>query len=80
MAQRTTVNISEDLLMELRTIARSTKAERRQVERAKIILQWYEGKSFAETRNSLGVTEGAINKWRKRFVEKSMGGLVDAPP
>jgi transposase len=79
MAQRTTVNISEDLLMELRTIARSTKAERRQVERAKIILQWYEGKSFAETRNSLGVTEGAINKWRKRFVEKSMGGLVDAP-
>lgn len=79
MAKRTSVNISSDVLIELQTIARSGKAERRLVERSKIILQWYEGKSFAETRALLGVSDVAINKWRKRFVEKSMGGLKDAP-
>lgn len=79
MAQRTTIDISKDILIELQTIARSTKAERRQVERAKIILQWYEGKSFAQTRDSLGVSEVIINKWRKRFSKGGMGGLIDAP-
>ncbi len=79
MAKRTTINITAEMLLQLQTIARSAKAERRQVERARIILQWHEGKSFAETKNFLGVTEGAINKWRKRFVQKGIGGLVDAP-
>lgn len=79
MAKRTTIDISEEILTELQTIARSAKAERRQVERAKIILQWHEGKSYVETTESLGVTETAINKWRKRFAEKGLEGLVDAP-
>ncbi|MEJ7739201.1 MAG: IS630 family transposase [Chitinophagaceae bacterium] len=79
MAKRTTINISQETLTELQTIARSAKAERRLVERARIILQWHEGKTFADTRMSLGVTEVAINKWRKRFKEKGMGGLIDAP-
>jgi len=79
MAKRTTINIPEETLVELQTIARSTKAERRQVERARIILQWHEGKTYAETKMLLGVTEVAINKWRKRFKEKGMEGLIDAP-
>jgi transposase len=79
MAERTTIDISDDILIELRTIARSTKAERRQVERARIILCWHEGKSFAETRKALGVSDTAINKWRKRFADHSFQGLVDAP-
>lgn len=79
MAKRTTIAIEEEILIQLQTIARSTKAERRQVERAKIILHWYEGRSFAETRASLGVSDTAINKWRKRFSQTSLNGLIDAP-
>lgn len=79
MAKRTSVNISSDVLTELQAIARSGKAERRLVERAKIILHWHEGRSFAETRALLGISDVAINKWRKRFSDKGMEGLVDAP-
>src|SRR4028119_722187 len=79
MAKRATIDISEEILTELQTIARSAKAERRHVERAKIILQWHEGKSYVETTESLGVTETAINKWRKRFARMGLEGLVDAP-
>jgi putative transposase len=79
MAKLTTINIPEEILNELQTIARSAKAEKRQVERAKIILLWHEGKTFAQTRTLLGVTEVAINKWRKRFATKGIEGLADAP-
>lgn len=79
MAKRTSVDIPEDILKELQTIARSTKAERRQVERARIILCWHEGKSFSETRTTLGISDTVINKWRKRFAEHSLEGLVDSP-
>lgn len=79
MAKRMSVNIPGDILLELQTIARSTKAERRQVERARIILYWHEGKSFSETRAALGISDTVINKWRKRFVQHSLAGLVDSP-
>lgn len=79
MAKRITIDIPDETLIELQTIARSGKAERRQVERARIILQWHEGKSYSETKTLLGVTETAINKWRKRFVQKGLAGLIDAP-
>jgi putative transposase len=79
MAKRTSIDISEEILIQLQTIARSTKAERRQVERARIILYWHEGKSFSETRDGLGVSDTVINKWRKRFAQHSLEGLVDSP-
>ena len=46
MAKRTTIEIASQDMIELETIARSTKAESRQVQRAKIILDWHKGKSF----------------------------------
>lgn len=79
MAKRTIITISNEVLIELQTIARSGKAERRLVERAKIILQWHEGKSFVETKALLGVSEVIVNKWRKRFAVKGLEGLIDAP-
>lgn len=79
MAKRTTIELSEQDLMELQTIARSTKAESRQVLRSRIILHWEQGKSFSETQQELGVSQMAINKWRKRFLANGMAGLYDSP-
>ena len=67
----------EDII-ELETIARSTKAESRQVQRAKIILDWYRGKTFVETQHRLSVSQVMISKWRKRFALQGVAGLPDA--
>lgn len=41
MAKRRPFKLSEEELIELQTIARSSKAEKRMVERANIILFWH---------------------------------------
>jgi len=79
MAKRTKVELSVSEKLELLSIARITKAEKRMVERANIILSWHDGKSFVETKKELGVSEVIINKWRKRFEAKRLDGLRDAP-
>lgn len=79
MAKRTKLEISPQELMELTTISRSSKAEKRQVERANIILDWHEGKSFVETQSRYNISQVAINKWRKRFIINRMEGLLDSP-
>jgi putative transposase len=79
MALRKTLVLTSEELAELQFIARSGKAEKRTVERVQIILCWQSGKSFAETRDELGVSEVIISKWRKRFVKERLEGLKDAP-
>lgn len=79
MAKRRPLQLSEEELLELETISRSSKAERRMVERARIILFWHAGKSFVETQEALGISQMVVNKWRKRFVEQRLEGLKDAP-
>lgn len=79
MANRRALQLSEEEIMELETISRSSKAERRMVERARIILLWHTGKSFVETQEALGISQMVVNKWRKRFVEQRLEGLKDAP-
>lgn len=79
MALKTHIELSEIEEVELLSIARSATAEKRMVERANIILSWHEGKTFAETKKELGVSEVIINKWRSRFKAHSLDGLKDAP-
>jgi transposase len=79
MAKRKLLDLKAVELVELQFIARSSKAEKRLVERAQIILCWHEGKSFAETRQELNVSEVVINKWRQRFIKGRLEGLKDAP-
>lgn len=62
----------------LRTISRSRSVEYRQVERAKIILACAEGKQNKEVANELGVTLPTVSKWRKRFLQQRLPGLLDA--
>lgn len=79
MAKRKPLELTSEELTELQFLARSSKAEKRMVERAEIILCWLEGKSFVETQKELGVSEVIINKWRKRFLTDRLEGLKDAP-
>jgi transposase len=79
MAQRKRLDLNAEEQRELQTISRSSKAEKRMVERAQIILCWHEGKSFVETRQALNVSEVIINKWRQRFVKHRLEGLKDSP-
>lgn len=79
MAAKTTLHLSNTELVELETISRSNKAEKRMVERSLIILSWHRGETFAQTQQSLGVSQVIINKWRKRFLAQRLNGLKDAP-
>jgi transposase len=47
--------------------------------RAKVILECAQGKSNLEMAKQLGVCQHMVGKWRRRFIEDSLEGLVDAP-
>ena len=79
MARKQQITIEAPLLTELQVISRSSKAEKRLVERVNIILTWYDGLSYKQTLKKLGVSEVIIRKWRKRFSENGLEGLKDAP-
>lgn len=70
--------LSEDEIIELQTISRSTRVESRIKERALIILDWHEGKSYDETQMLRNVSRRVVAKWRSRFFERRIEGLVDA--
>lgn len=79
MAKARRIELTQEELRDLRTVVQSTKAERRMMERARVILCWHEGKSFARTEAETGMTQMTINKWRKRYRERGLEGLMDAP-
>ena len=64
---------------ELLTLSRSQALEYRYVIRAKIILEWSEGKTLDQCEKSLSVSRPTIVKWRKRFAARRLDGLKDAP-
>jgi len=72
------VNLSNEELTELQTIMRSTKVEYRMKERAGIILDWHEGKSYDESQDLRKVSRRVIAKWRGRFQKARIEGLADA--
>src|SRR5690349_24197048 len=47
--------------------------------RSKIILGCAEGRSNSEVAAVLGVRDQTVTKWRARFVERRLEGLVDEP-
>lgn len=80
MARPSTIaNLTEDELIELQTIIRSTKIESRMKERAHIVLDWHAGKSYDQTQSLRNVSRRVVAKWRNRFLVDRLEGLVDAP-
>src|SRR5262249_49980994 len=64
---------------ELERLVRSRTAERRAVERARIVLAAAEGRSAARIAGEVGCSERTVWKWRRRFEAEGVAGLVDAP-
>jgi transposase len=73
------LNINEIEYTELQTIIRSTKVESRIKERAQIILDYHEGKTYDQTQELRNVSRRVVAKWRKRFLKDRIEGLRDAP-
>ena len=64
---------------ELERIVRSRTAERRMVERARIVLAAAEGRSAARIASEVGCSEPTVKKWRRRYELDGLAGLADAP-
>jgi transposase len=58
---------------------RSSKTERRLVERARVVLLAAAGMASRAIGRELGCARGVASKWRVRFAENRLAGLADAP-
>jgi transposase len=58
---------------------RSSKSERRRVERARIVLLAAEGMASRAIGRELGCRHHTVSKWRVRFARDRLAGLADAP-
>jgi len=71
------LELTPEQRQELLVISRSTKAEHRMVQRAKILIMVNEGKSYAVIKKELSTNNQAIAKWKKRFLSQGVEGLKD---
>src|SRR5580693_1427312 len=63
----------------LRTWTRQPKCPQALALRARVVLLCADGLSNTETAAELHVTVQTVGKWRQRFVEKRLDGLLDEP-
>ena len=63
----------------LERIVRSRTAERRMVERARIVLEAAEGRPAEQIARTVGCSLTTARKWRSRYEREGMAGLSDAP-
>lgn len=68
-----------EVMTELERLSRSRSGEVRMAERARIVLACLQGKRNAEVAHDIGVRPNTVGQWRRRFAERGMAGLRDAP-
>jgi len=73
------VELAADELAALERISRAATAPQRDVLRANIVLLSADGHANRDIAEMLGVEENTVGKWRRRFSEKRVAGLQDAP-
>jgi transposase len=71
--------VSESEAETLRQITRAGTSEQRMVMRATIILRAAEGAANNAVAGELGVSIPTVLLWRRRFKERGLAGLADAP-
>jgi len=71
--------ITDEERSELRGWARRPKTAQAMAMRARIILLCAEEQSNQNVADDLGINRVTVGKWRKRFLESGLDGLVDAP-
>lgn len=73
------LKITDEERSELRGWARRPKTAQAMALRARIVLAAAEGWTNTEIADELGVSRPTVGKWRRRFAELGLDGLVDAP-
>ena len=73
------LSLSDEERDELQRWARRAKSTQALALRSKIILACADGASNLEVATSLSIREQTVAKWRGRFVERRLEGLVDEP-
>jgi transposase len=71
------IELSDEERQRLESLIRRRTAEQRMVLRARIVLAAAGGEENASIAARLGVALNTVIKWRKRFFEEGMEGLVD---
>ena len=71
-----TSRLSDDEHEELQRMSLSRSLPAGDVFRARLILMLAEGRSYTEIQDELNTTAPTISKWRKRFLEQRIDGLM----
>jgi transposase len=75
----TPIKLSDEEEQTLRRWVTAHKTERRMVERARIVLLAAAGTATSAIAQQLNTTPSRVSKWRLRFAEQRLAGLVDRP-
>ncbi len=73
------LELSLDERTELERLSRRPKTAQALALRSRIILACADGSSNSDVAKQLGVTGATVCKWRKRFIERRVNGLLDEP-
>lgn len=73
------LSCAADVLAELERVSRSRSGEVRLAERARMVLGCLRGKRNDEVAKEMGVRPNTVGQWRRRFAERGLAGLRDAP-
>ena len=73
------VYCTEKEKQQLKKWAQGAKVEKRLNQRAKIVLACLDKKTHLQIAKELNVSRFTVSKWRNRFADKRLGGLVDRP-
>ena len=73
------LKITDDDREKLRMIARRPKSAQAMAMRARIVLSCGQGMSNSEVARKLHITGATVGKWRERFREFGLDGLLDEP-
>jgi len=71
--------LTQDERESLMNWARRPKSAQALALRARIILACAEGKANTEVASQFRITKQMVGKWRARFIEQRLGGLLDEP-
>ena len=63
----------------LQSFARRPKMDQALAQRARLVLECAEGKTNSAVAGTLGISKPTVGKWRSRFLERRLDGLLDQP-
>ncbi len=75
----TAITLSSEEEQTLRHWVQAHKTERRMVERARIVLLAADGAATSAIAQQLNTAPSRVSKWRLRFAEQRLAGLLDRP-